>query len=430
MTQSPAPQSPAPQSSDQPADQTPPAAPAQPAVINPYVLPPDLPTNDAGQGIHFDFNWGARVLLPKRPDGRWRATLTDLDNSTIIFQGELEEGHLSSTKKFFIRFAIDVERLSPDGTETKVLRHEFDARGKIVLVQLPVGTLGDTMGWFPYVARFAEQSGARVICTMAKVIIPLFAKAYPGIELTTKEEFEQSPLRSQVYASYNIGLFFEDDDTIYQPCDFRYVGLHRTAGYILGVDPTEAPPRIVLDDDTRPIEEPYVCIATQASAQCKYWNNPGGWLGVITYLKKQGYRVICIDQKPFSGAGIVWNQIPNGAEDETGNRPLSERARWLKHADLFIGLSSGLSWLAWAMGTKTVMISGFTHPNNEFYTPWRIITWHSCNSCWNDPRHKFDHNDFLWCPRHANTDRQFECSKLISTDVVTKTIAQALDLQV
>ena len=76
------------------------------------------------------------------------------------------------------------------------------------------------------------------------------------------------------------------------------------------------------------------------------------------------------------------------------------------------------------------MISGFTHPNNEFYTPWRIITWHSCNSCWNDPRHKFDHNDFLWCPRHANTDRQFECSKLISTDVVTKTIAQALDLQV
>lgn len=419
------------QSAAQPEAQTPPAVAAvQPVMINPYVLPPDLPTNDAGQGIHFDFNWGARVLLPKRADGRWRATLTDLDNSTIIFQGELEEGHLSSTKKFYIRFAIDVERLSPDGTETKVLHHEFDARGKIVLVQLPVGTLGDTMGWFPYVARFAEQSGARVICTMAKVIIPLFAKAYPEIELTTKEEFEQSPLRSQVYATYNIGLFFEDDENIHQPSDFRYVGLHRTAGYILGVDPTEAPPRIMLDDDTRPIEEPYVCIATQASAQCKYWNNPGGWLGVITYLKKQGYRVICIDQKPFNGAGIVWNQIPNGAEDETGNRPLTERARWLKHADLFIGLSSGLSWLAWAMGTKTVMISGFTHPNNEFHTPWRIITWHSCNSCWNDPRHKFDHSDFLWCPRHANTDRQFECSKLISTDVVTKNIAQALDLQV
>ncbi|GAB6855136.1 autotransporter strand-loop-strand O-heptosyltransferase [Asaia astilbis] len=394
---------------------------------NPYLVPTDLPTNDAGEGIYFDFNWGARVLLPPKPDGRWRATLTDLDNSTIIYQGELEEGHLSSTKKFYIRFAIDVQRIASDGTETQVLHHEFDARDKIVLVQLPVGTLGDTLGWFPYVARFAEQSGARVICCLAGVFIPLFAKAYPEIELTTKEDLEESPLRSQIYATYHVGLFFDDTDNINQPCDFRYVGLHRTAGYILGVDPTESAPKIVLEDDTRPIEEPYVCIATQASSQCKYWNNPGGWLGVIAFLKKRGYRVICIDQKPYSGTGIVWNQIPHGAEDQTGNRPLTERARWLKHADLFVGLSSGLSWLAWAAGTKTVMISGFTHPNNEFQTPWRIISWHACNSCWNDPRHMFDHNDFLWCPRHANTERQFECSKLISTDVVTKNIADALE---
>jgi len=186
-----------------------PVAPPQPAPApNPYITPPDLPTNDAGQGIHFDFNWGARVLLPKRPDGRWRATLTDLDNSTIIFQGDVEEGHLSSTKKFFIRFAVDVVRIATDGTETKVLRHEYDARDKLILVQLPVGTLGDTLGWFPYVARFAEQSGARVICCLAKVFIPLFADAYPDIQLTTKEDFEASPLRSQVYATYNIGLFF------------------------------------------------------------------------------------------------------------------------------------------------------------------------------------------------------------------------------
>jgi len=401
----------------------------QVSIPNPYILPPDVPIRDAGQGIRFDFNWGARVLLPKMPEGRWRATLTDLDNSTIIFQGELEEGHLSSTKKFFIRFAIDVERIASDGTTTKALRHEFDARDQYVLVQLPVGTLGDTLGWFPYVARFAEESGAKVICCLSKVFIPLFEAAYPDIKLVTKADFEESPLRSQVYATYNIGLFFDDADNIHQPCDFRYVGLHRTAGYILGVDPAEAPPRILIEDDTRPIEEPYVCIATQASAQCKYWNNPGGWLGVVAFLKQRGYRVICIDQKAFNGTGIVWNQIPNGAEDQTGDRPLAERARWLKHADLFVGLSSGLSWLAWATGTKTVLISGFTHPNNEFHTPWRIISWHACNSCWNDPRHQFNHNDFLWCPRHANTERQFECSKLISTDVVNKNIALALDAQ-
>lgn len=223
------------------------------------------------------------------------------------------------------------------------------------------------------------------------------------------------------YATYYMGLFFDDKDNLFQPTDFRFVGLHRTAAYILGVDPAEEAPKLVLPDETRPIEEKYVCIAVQASTQCKYWNNPTGWMEVVAYLKEQGYRVICIDQKPVAGAGIIWNHIPYGAENQTGNRPLTERARWLRHAEFFIGLSSGLAWLAWAARTPVVMISGFTHPTNEFHTPYRIINWHTCNSCWNDERERFDHHDFLWCPRHANTPHQFECTRLItSQQVITK----------
>ena len=94
------------------------------------------------------------------------------------------------------------------------------------------------------------------------------------------------------------------------------------------------------------------------------------------------------------------------------------RARWLAHAEFFVGLSSGLSWLAWAVGTPVAMISGFTHPTNEFATPYRVINYHVCNSCWNDPAHRFDHKDFLWCPRHKDTPRQFECTRLITADHV------------
>ena len=57
------------------------------------------------------------------------------------------------------------------------------------------------------------------------------------------------------------------------------------------------------------------------------------------------------------------------------------RARWIKHGEFFVGLSSGLSWLASATGTPVVMISGFAHPTNEFDTPYRIINYHACNSC-------------------------------------------------
>ena len=47
---------------------------------------------------------------------------------------------------------------------------------------------------------------------------------------------------------YSRGLFFDDEACVHQPCDIRLVGLHCTAGYILGVDPTEAPPRIATND--------------------------------------------------------------------------------------------------------------------------------------------------------------------------------------
>ena len=63
--------------------------------------------------------------------------------------------------------------------------------------------------------------------------------------------------------------------------------------------------------------------------------------------------------------------------------PLLERARWIRHAEFFVGLASGLSWLAWSVGTPVVMISGFSHPLTEFQTPYRVINYHTCNSCWN-----------------------------------------------
>jgi autotransporter strand-loop-strand O-heptosyltransferase len=160
----------------------------------------------------------------------------------------------------------------------------------------------------------------------------------------------------------------------------------------------------------------------QSSSGCKYWTNPNGWREVVAFLKKNGYRVICIDQKPVHGFGLMWTQIPNGAEDRTGDEPLAERARLLRHAAMFIGLSSGLAWLAWAAGCPVVLISGFTHPSNEFATPYRVINWHACNSCWNDPRHQFDHKDFLWCPRHKDTPRHFECTRLITPTQVKQVI--------
>jgi autotransporter strand-loop-strand O-heptosyltransferase len=391
----------------------PPAPSSASATAKPaYPAAAEKPTQEGPAGLRFDFNSGCRLVMPESTHP-WKVQLSDLDTGNIIFQTELKAGYVNSSKRYFVRFRLEVWQQGQ-----VILRHDYSAAEQEVLIQFPIGTLGDTMGWFPYAVKFKEKHGCRLTCGMAEKLIPLFRDAYPDITFLPHEELKPE----RYYATYSMGLFFDDKDGVFQPCDFRYVGLHRTAGYILGVDPTEMAPRIVVPDDTRPIAEPYVCIAVQSTTQAKYWNNPGGWFEIIRFLKESGYRVICIDQKPVHGGGLVWNHIPNGAEDETGEKLITERARWLKHADFFVGLSSGLSWLAWAAGTPVVMISGFTHPLNEFATPYRVINYHTCNGCWNDPHLRFDHKDFLWCPRHKETPRQFECTRLITADHVKATI--------
>jgi autotransporter strand-loop-strand O-heptosyltransferase len=391
----------------------------------PYPPPAAVPTQLGPEGIRFDFNQGCRVLLPGRTEGMWRVRLRDINTGNILFESENKGAMVTSSKRWFVRFRIEVWSIDEAKAEEprSVLVHEHDTADRDVLIQLPVGTLGDILAWFPYVARFAERHPAcRVTCALSGLIIPILRDAYPNLTLLTHEELVAQRLAEKVYATYSVGLFFDDAACEWQPTDFRHVGLHRTAGYILGVSPEEEAPRLAIEDDSRPINEPYACIAVQSSSGCKYWSNPHGWREVVAFLKAHGYRVICIDQKPVHGQGLMWTHIPHGAEDQTGDRPLAERARWLRHASLYVGLSSGLSWLAWAAGCPVVLISGFTHPNNEFSTPYRVINWHACNSCWNDVRVRFDHKDFLWCPRHQNTPRQFECTRLITPAQVTQVI--------
>ena len=382
-------------------------APQEP-VKRAFPAPAENPTQAGPKGVKFDFNDGCRLVVAddKSP---WKVRLKDLDTGNILFETQFNAGRVNSSKRYYVRFGIEL--LQEDKV---VFTHDYSAANREVAIQFPIGTLGDTLGWLPYAIKFQEKHKCRLTCAMAEWLIPLFKDAYPNVNFITHEQVTPD----KYYATYNLGLFFDDKDCIFQPTDFRHVGLHRTAGYILGVDPTEVPPKIAMQDASRPFPERYVVIAAQSTTQSKYWNNPGGWREIVQFLKDNGYRVICIDQKATHGHGLIWNHIPYGAEDFTGDKPLAERARFMKHAEFFVGLSSGLSWLAWAMGIPVVMISGFTLPDNEFATPYRIINYHTCNGCWNDPAHRFDHKDFLWCPRHKDTPRQFECTRFITAEHV------------
>ncbi len=368
-----------------------------------FADPPKTPCLDMGHGIMFDFNDGARLALPQ-DIGRCKVVFRDVETDCVVYCMDVEPGSVVvSCKKFYVQWSLEVYR---DGE--LLAQHEYSAAGRQVLLQVPEGTLGDSIAWFSYAERFQIAMGCKLVVSIAPRIAELFRAQYPQIEFVDMTQAKEM----RPYATYNLGLYFLGDRD-HQPEDHRYAGLHHTIAGILGLPKGDLPPRVDLSA-RRMVDGPYVVIATQASSQAKYWNNPAGWHEVIDFLRGIGYRVVCIDRERVSGNGLVWNHIPWGVEDFTGDRPLQERIDVIKDADCFIGLSSGLSWLAWCCKVPVVLISGFTEPENEFFTPYRVINRHVCTGCWNDTRCDFDHFDYLWCPRHKGTDRQFECTRAIT----------------
>ena len=316
------------------------------------------------------------------------------------------------------RYAHAINDLLKFVQDNHTFHHSFDPKDKEVFVQFPVSTIGDSIGWFSYMERFQQKTQCKLICVMNPAIYVLYEKQYPNIKfIPAKDTRNYKP-----YASYNMGLFFKANTT-QQPYDFRYIGNGRTVSKILDVDDTDIPPRVDLSAP-RKIKEPYVVIATNGSAYCKMWNHPEGWQKVIDHLKEIGYRIICIDKDRTVGSGVVVHHIPWGVEDDTGNKPLQERIDMLKDCDFFIGVSSGVSWLAWCAKCPVVMISGFTNPFNEYYTPYRVINTFMCHGCWNDETVDFDHYDYMWCPKYKNTPRAYECTRNITPEHVLKVISR------
>ena len=92
---------------------------------------------------------------------------------------------------------------------------------------------------------------------------------------------------------------------------------------------------------------------------------------------------------------------------------------------LFVGVGSGLSWLAWTVGCRTCVISGFSLPYSEMTDCIRVMPPVGvCTGCFN--RARLDPNDWRWCPDHAGSPRQFECTRAITPAQVIDAIAPYL----
>ena len=282
--------------------------------------------------------------------------------------------------------------------------------------------MGDNIAWMPYVEEYRKKHNAEIMCRT--YFNSLFEKKYPNIKFI--EENGESFAEKWADKSFRIGYYLELERFKWHGLkDPRDCNLQEIAAEMLDLEYKPIKPLIDVKNKRRITPNKYVCIASHASAQAKYWNYPNGWEKVCEYLKSKNYEIFSIDKQTSWGTLVHSNSVPKNSINLTGLSP-DDTANVIYNCDFFIGLSSGLSWLAWALNKRVILISGFSDPKTEFYTPYRLINRNVCNSCWNSKEAAFDFNDFLWCPKHRNTQKMFECSKSITPEQVTNCIDQII----
>ena len=290
--------------------------------------------------------------------------------------------------------------------------------------------LGDTLAWFPYVEQYRVDNKCDVnLFLPLQELIPILKPNYPKINFLREDDYIISD-RNGLYfkmsmdaksiMSYKVGARWDGR---------QHFPLQQSASEILGLPFKETRPNLHFKNYGRPIKEKYVAIGVHAAGpQLKYWNYPNGWDYVVKYLKHKGYKVLAVDLYEDRSRDGYINKTPDGVEKRNGE-PLDITINNIVHSEFFIGLSSGLSWLSWALNKWVIMINAHSEPWCEFQ--------HKCIHVYNDSEDVctgcYHRDDTLnlkgeWdvCPDHKGTDRQFECTKEIEPPMVFSAIDKVL----
>lgn len=358
-------------------------------------------------GLRLDFNFGLRLDVP---EGNFRVRISDFDSETIIFDRKISGVRLISVDTYFIRWHVEVFL-----NDKKIFSHVLNLEGQPVAIIFDKAILGDTLAYLRFVREFKKIHRCELSICMLKKFRELAAHFYPEIK-----QIDEINLRT--YATY-YPLMVQSVFPL-SPVDIRNLPIERAAGMVFGIN--TLPEKPLFKPTAPPVtNEPYVCIAVQASYNRKTWLYPRGWDIVVSYLRSLGYRVFCIDRDAARTNDGMTIRKPEDAEDFTGNLPLLERANMLYHAEFFVGLGSGLSWLADAVNCPVVLISGFSQDWAEFYTPYRVANRLVCNGCFNDIRIDFLRRKRI-CPYHDGKPRELECQKKISPRQVLNAIERLI----
>lgn len=338
-------------------------------------------------------------------------TIKYINNNNIIYDNYIEcikgkQYFTSIYNIFYMQLNIEVYN------SNNVLVFEWNNKQfPTIYIICESSALGDNISWVPYINKFQTKHNCNInyyIPPHLKNILNELLCDNNNIKLYNYNEFKlvkNIPI-------YRIGYFDGGYDLHKHPQLANSIPLQQIATDILGLQYEQIQPIFKFKYNYNPFPFKYVCISNNSTTQSKLWNYEGGWQYIIDYINSLGIKVIYIGKEECNLNNIINLQ---------GDNDLYNRIGILQNCEFFIGLPSGLSWLAWACNKPVIMISGFSNPYTQFkYNNYRVYNKNAlCKDCFN--RYKFN-GDWYYCP--DNND--FICSRSITPNMIILKIQQVL----
>ena len=282
--------------------------------------------------------------------------------------------------------------------------------------------LGDTIGWMGQVEKYQKRTGSEVdvFCRFNDIFGSKDLNIYPKNSPLMEGHYDES----FIIDYYN---WLRPEGLNNEVKDIKVSGLMQIASEILGFeDFEEIKPVLKIKQKNIKLKRRIVTMASLSTMQQKLWNHKGGWNKVISHLNKKNIDTLSIDGHSQFGAGFplgdipAYNKIPSASKDKTG-LSIQKAANYIQKSIFFMGLTSGLSWLAWALDKPVVMVLGAVASDYHFSpSPYTIQNKSVCHDCWRKHNPKFE--DWYWCPE----DKNFECTREITPEMVIEKIDKLL----
>jgi autotransporter strand-loop-strand O-heptosyltransferase len=275
-----------------------------------------------------------------------------------------------------------------------------DLKDKTILLHFDSFCLGDSICFAAFIDHFIEHHQPRYVY-ITTFLRHIFESNNDRVEFISATDISRSlTIDKLINVGYDKndlqhtmgGMFYATKDTMLIPQNLK-------------------PGKVPVIPKQRNVIRNKITIAPETLKKIAEWDKDK-WQNLVNILVNNGFEVYNVSYEDRMKLDNV--------VDVHGFDDINVSLGHILDSRLFIGLSSGLAWLAWSYNVPVVMISGFTKKHNEFDC-YRVMSESGCSGCFNIFK-----NIKTTCPIFKDTDRSNECSKLITVDMVIEQINKAL----